>query len=249
ARVAVVTNISADHFGEYGIDDLAGLADTKLVVASAIDDRGLLVLNADDAMLRARAEQFTCPLGWFSRNYDDPLLLSHRMKGGSTSGVRNGRLFVSWARDSAAEEFDLGAVADMPLTVNGTADYNIQNVAGAALAALALGVSAATVTAVFARFGADPGDNPGRLMRYDYRGAQVLIDYAHNPEGLRGLLEVATRLRRTGRIALMLGQAGNRPTADITALADTAARFRPDFIVIKEIESMLRGRAPGEVPT
>jgi len=86
-------------------------------------------------------------------------------------------------------------------------------------------------------------------MRYDYRGAQVLVDYAHNPEGLTGLLEVATRLRRTGRIALVLGQAGNRPTADITALADTAARFRPDFIVIKEIESMLRGRAPGEVPT
>ncbi|HKP67038.1 MAG TPA: Mur ligase family protein, partial [Casimicrobiaceae bacterium] len=154
ARVAIVTNISADHFGEYGIDDLAGLADTKLVVASAIDDRGLLVLNADDAMLRARADQITCPLGWFSRNYDDPLLLSHRMKGGSTSGIRNGRLTVSWARDSAAKEFDLGPVTEMPLTVDGTADYNVQNVAGAALAALGLGISAATVATVFARFGA-----------------------------------------------------------------------------------------------
>jgi UDP-N-acetylmuramyl tripeptide synthase len=136
----------------------------------------------------------------------------------------------------------------MPLTVDGTADYNIQNIAGAALAALALGVSAATVTAVFARFGADPGDNPGRLMRYDYRGAQVLIDYAHNPEGLRGLLNVATRLRRTGRIALLLGQAGNRSNADIEELAATAARFRPDLVVVKETESYMRGRAPGEVP-
>lgn len=248
ARVAVVTNISADHFGEYGIDDLAGLADTKLVVASAIDDRGLLVLNADDAMLRSRADQFTCPLGWFSRNYDDALLLSHRMKGGSTSGVRNGRLMVSWARDSAAEEFDLGAIADMPLTVDGTADYNVQNVAGAALAALGLGVPATTVAAVFARFGADPTDNPGRLMRYEYRGAQVLIDYAHNPDGLRGLMNVATRLRRTGRIALLLGQAGNRSNADIEELAATAAKFRPDLVVVKETESYMRGRAPGEVP-
>jgi cyanophycin synthetase len=248
ARVAVVTNISADHFGEYGIDDLAGLADTKLVVASAIDDRGLLVLNADDAMLRARADQFTCPLGWFSRNYDDPLLLSHRMKGGSTSGLRNGRLLISWARDSAAEEFDLGAVTDMPLTVDGTADYNIQNVAGAALAALGLGVSAATVAAVFAQFGADPTDNPGRLMRYEYRGAQVLIDYAHNPDGLRGLMNVAARLRRTGRVALLLGQAGNRSNSDIEELAATAARFRPDLVIVKETESYMRGRAPGEVP-
>ena len=248
ARVAVVTNVTADHFGEYGIDDLEGLADTKLVVASAIDDRGLLVLNADDPMLRSRVDQFACPLGWFSRNYDDPMLLSHRMKGGSTSGVRNGRLIVSWARDSAAEEFDLGAVADMPLTVDGTADYNVQNVAGVALAALGLGIPAATVATVLARFGADPTDNPGRLMRYDYRGAQVLIDYAHNPDGLRGLMNVATRLRRTGRIALLLGQAGNRSNADIEELAATAARFRPDFVVVKETESYMRGRAPGEVP-
>jgi cyanophycin synthetase len=248
ARVAVVTNISADHFGEYGIDDLAGLADTKLVVASAIDDRGLLVLNADDPILRSRADQFACPLGWFSRNYDDALLLSHRMKGGSTSGVRNGRLIVSWARDSAAEEFDLGAVVDMPLTVDGTADYNVQNVAGVALAALGLGIPATAIAAVLARFGADPTDNPGRLMRYEYRGAQVLIDYAHNPDGLRGLMNVATRLRRIGRIALLLGQAGNRSNADIEALAAMAARFRPDFVVVKETEAYMRGRAPGEVP-
>ena len=248
ARVAVVTNITADHFGEYGIDDLAGLADTKLVVASTIDDRGLLVLNADDALLRSRVDQFACPLGWFSRNYDDALLLSHRMKGGSTSGVRNGRLIASWARDSAAEEFDLGAVADMPLTVDGTADYNVQNIAGVALAALGLGIPAATVATVLARFGADPTDNPGRLMRYEYRGAQVLIDYAHNPDGLRGLMDVATRLRRSGRIALLLGQAGNRSNADIEELAATAARFRPDFVVVKETEAYMRGRAPGEVP-
>jgi UDP-N-acetylmuramyl tripeptide synthase len=85
-------------------------------------------------------------------------------------------------------------------------------------------------------------------MRYDYRGAQALIDYAHNPEGLSGLMSVAARLRRTGRIAVLLGQAGNRETADIEQLAATVARFRPDLVVVKEIESYLRGRAPGEVP-
>jgi cyanophycin synthetase len=139
-------------------------------------------------------------------------------------------------------------VTHMPLTVDGTADYNVQNVAGVALAALGLGIPAATVAAVLARFGADPADNAGRLMRYEYRGAQVLIDYAHNPDGLRGLMNVATRLRRSGRIALLLGQAGNRSNADIEELAATAARFRPDFVVVKETESYMRGRAPGEVP-
>ncbi len=252
ANVAVITNVSADHFGEYGIDDLAGLADVKLVVASTLGDDGLLVLNADDPILRARADQPGCAIGWFSRHYDDVTLQTHRVRGGSTSGVREGRLIVSWTRNSGVastvEEIDLGAVAAMPLTLDGSADYNVSNIAGTALAALELGISPATIAEVLSRFGADPADNPGRLMRYDYRGAQVLIDYAHNPEGLSGLMEVAVRLRRTGRLALLLGQAGNRAAADIEHLAAAAARFRPDFIVIKEIESLLRGRAPGEVP-
>jgi UDP-N-acetylmuramyl tripeptide synthase len=243
ANVAIVTNISSDHFGEYGIHDLAGLADAKLVVSSAVDADGLLVLNADDPILLARGAEMDCPIGWFARDFDHLALRAHRAAGGSTSGVRNARLIIS-----RGTEQDLGAIADMPLTVGGNADYNVSNIAGAALAALELGVSSETVAAVLARFGADPADNPGRLMRYDYRGAQVLIDYAHNPEGLSGLMTVAARLPRTGRLAVILGQAGNREDADIEELAATAARFRPDLVVIKEIENYLRGRAPGETP-
>jgi UDP-N-acetylmuramyl tripeptide synthase len=243
ARVAVVTNISSDHFGEYGVHDLAGLADVKLVVASVVDQSGLLVLNADDPLLLARSEDLECPLAWFARDYEHPKLRAHRARGGATSGVRDGRLVVS-----TAGELDLGAVVAMPLTVDGSAEYNVSNIAGAALAALQLGVPATTVATVLARFGADPADNPGRLMRYAFRGAQVLIDYAHNPEGLGGLMTVAARLPRTGRLAVLLGQAGNRADADIELLAATAAGFKPDLVVIKEIESYLRGRAPGETP-
>ena len=111
-----------------------------------------------------------------------------------------------------------------------------------------LGVRADVVRATLQRFGADPADNAGRLMRYDYRGAQVLVDYAHNPDGLAGLLKVARQLQGDGRLALVLGQAGNRTTADIQELARTAAAFRPDRIVVKETEAYLRGRSPGEVP-
>ncbi len=244
ADVAVVTNISSDHFGEYGIHDLAGLADVKLVVASVVGDDGLLVLNADDPLLLARAGDFDGRLGLFSRDDDHPALTTLRLRGGATSGIRAGRLLVR----HADARHDLGAIVDMPLTVGGNADYNVSNIAGAALAAMELGVPAATIVPVLARFGADPADNPGRLMRFGYRGAQLLIDYAHNPEGLAGLMTVAARLPRTGRLAVILGQAGNRADADIEQLAATAARFKPDLVVIKEIENYLRGRAPGETP-
>jgi UDP-N-acetylmuramyl tripeptide synthase len=137
----------------------------------------------------------------------------------------------------------------MPLSMNGVADYNIANLAAAALAAAALGVAAPIIAAVFARFGADPGDNPGRLMRFEVNGAQVLVDYAHNPEGLRGLLTVAAQLLGAGgRLGLILGHAGNRKDEDIAEVARVAAGFQPALVAVKENESQLRGRAPGEVP-
>jgi UDP-N-acetylmuramyl tripeptide synthase len=87
------------------------------------------------------------------------------------------------------------------------------------------------------------------MMRFHRRGVQVLVDYAHNPEGIRGLLQVARHLRgEGGRLGMILGHAGNRLDSDIRELARVAAEFRPDIVVIKEDESHLRGRQPGEIP-
>ena len=249
AQTAVVTNVSADHFGEYGIDDLAGLADTKLTVAAVVAPDGLLVLNADDPQLRAQVlgleRRFgrRPPLGWFSAS-GETLLHDYGARGAATCGVRDGRLVVH----RYGVDDDLGAIANMPVAMGGIAAYNVANLAGAALAAVALGIGPATIAVVFARFGADLNDNPGRMMRFDADGVTVLIDYAHNPDGLRGFLRVADHLRRGGRLGLLLGHAGNRQDADIEELARVAAEFRPDLVVVKENEAQRRGRAPGEVP-
>jgi cyanophycin synthetase len=250
AHAAVVTNISSDHFGEYGIDDLAGLADVKLSVAAVLAAHGCLVLNADDALLRMKARELALRYGllsqpaWFARDWNQTFLRQYRAQGASTCGVREGRL---WLQVKGLEQ-DLGLVTAMPLSIGGIASYNVANLAAAALVAVALGIPAATIAAVFAHFGENPSDNPGRMMRFDFKGAHVLIDYAHNPDGLRGFLSVATKLRGQGRLGLLLGHAGNRQDADIAELARAAAEFKPDLIVVKENEAHLRGRAPGEIP-
>jgi cyanophycin synthetase len=251
SQVAVVTNISPDHFGEYGIDDLDGLADVKLTVAAVVAPEGLLVLNADDALLvrksRGLAARFgrSPALGWFALDADSPLLREQRARGAATCGVRAGRLCAH----HGGVDHDLGAIEAMPLTVGGSAAYNIANLAGAALAAAALGVPDAVVAAVFARFGATPADNPGRMMRFEVNGVRVLVDYAHNPAGLRGLLNVAEHLRAGGgRLGMLLGHAGNRQDAEIEEVARVAAEFHPALIVVKENEAHLRGREAGEIP-
>lgn len=251
ASAAVVTNISADHFGEYGIRDLDGLADAKLTVGYAVAAQGLLVLNADDPTLVARSVTLaprygTVPrLGWFALDADHPLLVEHRRRGGSTCGVRRDELVLA----HEGREHGLGDVAGFPLAVGGRARYNVANLAAAALAAAALGVPPSASAAALRHFGSTPADNPGRMMRYDIGGAHVLVDYAHNPASLSSVLEVAGDLKRPGaRLGLMLGHAGNREDADLVRVSAVVAGFRPDLVVVKETRDYLRGREPGEVP-
>jgi cyanophycin synthetase len=251
ADAAVVTNISSDHFGEYGIDDLAGLADVKLSVAAAVAADGRLILNADDSLLRMKSSELARRYGrrpalaWFALDADQSHLHQFRSQGASTCGVRQGRLCLH----HLGSGYDLGAVLSMPLSIGGIATYNVANLAAAALAAITLGIPAALIAAVFARFGERLSDNPGRMMRFEFNGVHVLIDYAHNPDGLRGFLSVANQLRSsTSRLGLLLGHAGNRKDADIAELARVAAGFEPELVVVKEDEAHLRGRAPGEIP-
>ncbi len=245
ADVAVVTNISADHFGEYGIGDAQDLAETKLVVARVLA-RGTLVLNADDATLMTAAARLphaaAAPKALFAREHGHPALAALRERGGLTCAVRGGVLVLS----QGGLESSLGEVAALPLTVGGAAPYNVANLAAAALAGTALGLPADAILRTVQCFGAAPLDNPGRLERWHHRGALVLIDYAHNPDGLDQLLRVARALKPS-RLCVLLGQAGNRDDDAIAELARTAARYTPDRVVIKELPLLLRGRAPGEV--
>jgi UDP-N-acetylmuramyl tripeptide synthase len=247
ADVAVVTNIQPDHLGEYGIDSAVDLAEVKLAVAHAVQHGGTLVLNGGDAVLMAAAQRLPHARGarraLFAADFDHPALAAARANGAATCGVRSGRLLL--ALEGAGH--DLGDVTAMPLTVGGAAAHNIENAAAAALAAASAGLPLPAIRDTLARFGVRPQDNPGRLERWPYRGATVLVDYAHNPDGLAQLLQVARALQPR-RLGLLLGQAGNRDDAAITELARTAAAAGPDRVLVKELPQMLRGRALGEVP-
>lgn len=248
ADVALITNVSDDHFGEYGIHDIDDIAEAKLAVAHAVAGGfGTLVLNGgDEPLLRAAMESpqaHACHWALFAREHGAPMPVAMRKHGGSTCGGEGGRLLL-WHEQAL---HDLGALRDMPLTLGGAAGYQIENLAAAALAAARVGWPLDAIRGVLAGFGTQAADNPGRLERWRYHGATVLVDYAHNPDGLARLLEVARSLEPK-RLGLLLGQAGNRDDMAITALARVAAHTAPDRVLIKELPAMLRGRTAGEVP-
>lgn len=245
ANAAIVTNVSVDHFGEYGVHNLADLATVKLTVARAIDSAGLLVLNADDAELREAATRLEVPIGWFSLDAASAFLRD-RAADRPACVLRGWHLWL-YPQGVAAAAVDLGDVRAMPLSIDGLARYNLANLAGAALVAFALGVPAEAIATTMAHFGADNADNRGRLERWNLAGVRVWLDFAHNPDGIVGLLDIATAQRGDGRLAIILGHAGDRRDEDIQAVAHAAAKYRPDRVVLKEIRGYERGREPGEV--
>ncbi|MDQ8154515.1 MAG: Mur ligase family protein [Gemmatimonadota bacterium] len=246
ARTAIVTNVQADHFGEYGVDDLQALAAVKLVLAKGLAADGILVLNGDDPVLRAAAADRSGRTAWFSLDADAPCIAAGRAGGAAVAWrASDGVLRLS----ADGTEWTLGAECDLPLAAGGIARFNVSNMLAASLGAWGMGIAPSTIAAVLATFGAARGDNPGRLMRWHMAGVTVLLDYAHNPDGLTALLAVAESLRgRNGRLLLLLGQAGNRDDDSIRALARAAAAAKPAVIALKELPDFLRGRARGEVP-
>jgi cyanophycin synthetase len=243
ANAALVTNVAEDHLGEFGVETLAQLADTKLVVAKALHGGGTLVLNADDPMLVERHEQIRTQLTWFSLDPSSRFVAAHVSRGGTAVLAEGGSLVVvqGSARDPVIP------LAEIPITFGGSAEHNVANALAATAVGAALGIGVEPMAAALRRFGRNAGDNPGRANLIEVGGVRVLIDYVHNPHGMMALGRLVERLPG-GRRLIMLGQAGDRGDEAIRQLARAAWSLGPHHVVVKDMGEYLRGRAPGEVP-
>ena len=233
APAAAVTNISDDHLGEWGLDDLDALAWAKLGVARGLRLGGALVVHAQNPPLqRALAALLAERPDLRVLRFGDPAA-------------------EAWAADGALHLREGGAplrlmgVDELPAAYGGRAAFNVENALCAALLARACGLSLDAVRGGLRAFRPDPVAGRGRLNRYALPGGgEALVDFAHNPDGLRGLQGLCAD---RAALAVLAGQAGDRPDASIDAYADALAALRPTLVVLKELPRHRRGRADGEV--
>jgi len=244
---AAITNVTADHLGEFGVGGMDDLVEAKFIVRRAIDATGLLVLNAEDPLQVARAAPLSEPLGWFALDPANPVLRAHVAAGGAAATVEPGARGPAFVLHRGGVRTEIAAVADAPITLGGAARHNVANALAALLVASQLRLDAAALAAGLRAFAGSPDENPGRLNVLELGGVTAIVDFAHNPDGMRVVMEMAAALPATRRL-LVIGQAGDRDDESIRAYAAAAAPFRPDRIVIKEMEKYLRGREPGVIP-
>ncbi|MBM3975965.1 MAG: Mur ligase [Planctomycetes bacterium] len=241
--VAAITNIAADHLGEFGNATLELLADAKFVV-TRIARR--VVLNADCELLHAPARTVQAPITWFARSERNPLVAAHLAAGGTACVVRDGILTLL----EGGRVHALGRIERIPIAMGGTARHNVENCLAAAATAFHLGAPAESIARGLEGFESTPDANPGRLNVFELgpRGEAVrcIVDFAHNAHGFEALFEMARALAPK-RWAVLVGQAGDRDDASILELARLTWAARPDLTVLKEMHKYLRGRPPGQV--
>ena len=240
---AVVTNISADHLGEYGVDDLATMARVKAVVGSVVAPHGRVVLGADSQPLIdlvASGHRFPAPIAWFALRADNPTVVAHRARGGEAWFVADDHL----TRARGEQTTPLVAVADLPSAFGGAAEHNVLNALAAAALAAALGIPDETIAAGLRAF----TDNPGRATLVRVGDVRVFLDFAHNPGGIHSIRRLIANLRGEHRLLVSTGVAGDRRDEDIRDIARAIHDLAPDRVIVRDLEHYLRGRAPGEVP-
>jgi len=241
ADVALINNVAPDHLGEWGIQDVDMLADTKFVLRHA---GKTIVLNADDEHCVKRADQVTRPIVWFSLDAKNELVAQHIAQG--NEAVRLDADNVIRCYNGENIEFEIN-VNDVPMTFDGAAVHNVANSMAAIAVARKLKIEDQFITQALNAFQSDAKDNPGRLNIFEINGAKVIVDFAHNPHGLMALSTMVQKMPAKRRL-ITIGHAGDRQESDFHEVAMCAVDSGADRILIKEQIHDLRGRELGEVP-
>lgn len=133
---------------------------------------------------------------------------------------------------------------NIPLTYGGKAKFMIKNVLGAILAAHVQGISIEDIKAALETFIPSSSQTPGRLNLFEFKNFSVLLDYAHNPAGMRALKDFVDELDATVKVGIIAG-IGDRRLEDNNEMGSIAAEMF-DEIIIRQ-DKRLRGKTEEEL--
>jgi cyanophycin synthetase len=240
ANAAVVTNIAADHLGLRDIHTLEDLARVKAVTVERVFPHGYAILNAEDGMTPVIREHVDSRIAYFSLDPENAVFREHVANDGVGATVENDwlMLYENGIRVPLCEQ------RQVPITFGGKARFNTANALAAVLATFATNIPVSDIVSGLQSFFQSATTTPGRLNIIEFDGFRVMIDYAHNPHGLKAMSELAVALRR-GRLVCVLGLPGDRRNEDFREAGRIIGQHFDHAIVRDDLD--LRGRQPGEV--
>ena len=238
--IGIITNIQEDHLGISDIHDLKDLSRVKSVVVESIKKDGWAVLNGEDEYCLKIADKLDCNVALFSLNEDNNAIIEHCKNGGIAAIYENG--FVTIKKGDWKIRVEKATL--IPLTMNGKAKFMIANVLAATLASYLYGFKIEDIKLSLTTFLPGAAQTPGRMNVFKFSKFKVMIDFAHNPTGYRGIEDYLQSVEAKRKIGIISG-IGDRRDDDIKECARIAARMF-DHIIIRQ-EKYLRGRTEKQI--
>lgn len=240
ADVGVITNISEDHLGIDGIETMEDLTNVKSLVAEAVKDYGYVVLNADDPSVNIINQRVKSNIIYFSKNPDNIILKKHLQDQGLGVFLRNN--FICFG--DGEKVLPIVNVSEIPSTMDGKLEYNIENAMASAAACIGLKENIETIAKGLKTFFLDEIQNPGRFNVYSVDNFKVVVDYGHNIGGYNAVINGLKKLDAK-RLIGVIGVPGDRKDENIIEIGRiSGSEF--DCVYIKEDKDK-RGRREGEV--
>lgn len=239
-NVGIVTNVAADHLGLKGIHTIQQLAKVKGVIPETVLPDGYAILNADDDLAYEMRRSINCNLALFSMDEENPRIKALQKLGGITAIYENG--YVTLCRGTW--KMRVMKAENIPLTFGGKAHFMIQNVLPAIIAANVQGISIEDMKMALESFIPSATQTPGRLNLFKFENFNILLDYAHNPAGMRALQKFTDNLEATVKVGIIAG-VGDRRDEDTRELGSIAAEMF-DEIIIRQ-DKNLRGKSEEEL--
>lgn len=238
--VGIVTNVAADHLGLKGIHTIEQLAKVKGVVPETVLPDGYAILNADDDLVYDMRKSVNCNVALFSMDEDNPRIKAMQKLGGISAIYENGYITIcrgEW-------KIRITKAVNVPLTYGGKATFMIQNILPAVITGYVRGFSIEDMKMALETFIPSPAQTPGRLNMFRFKDFDVLLDYAHNPAGMRALQKFTDNIEATIKIGIIAG-VGDRRDEDTIEVGSIAAEMF-DEIIIRQ-DKNLRGRTEEEL--
>jgi cyanophycin synthetase len=238
--IAIITNIQEDHLGLSDIHTLDDLARVKATVVRSVKKDGWAILNAEDDQCLKIANELGCNIAYFSMDENNPTIQQFAKEGKIVAVYENGYITIKKGEWKIRVE----RATHVPLTLGGKAKFMIANVLAATLAAYLQGFKTEDISLSLQTFIPSAAQTPGRMNIFEFKKFKVMIDFAHNPSGYKGVEEFLSSVEATKKIGIIAG-VGDRRDEDIKECATIAARMF-DHIIIRQ-EKYLRGRTEEEI--
>ncbi len=238
--IGIITNIQEDHLGLSDIHTLEDLARVKSTVVKSVKKDGWAILNAEDEQCLKIANELSCNIAYFSLDENNPKVKQFSKEGKIVAVYENGYITIKKGEWKIRVE----KATHVPLTMGGKARFMIANVLAATLAAYLQGFKTDDISLSLQTFIPSAAQTPGRMNIFEFKRFKVLIDFAHNPAGYKGVEEFLSSVEATKKIGIIAG-VGDRRDEDIKECAAIAARMF-DHIIIRQ-EKHLRGRTEEEI--